>query len=155
MSSRDFALLVVAALALSASGCRGEGPPEGLPTAVVVIESEGKELLEMDVVVADTAADRQRGLMGVTNLRGSGMAFLFSEPTVTPFFMRDTLIALQIASWDVDGRIVSIMDMQPCKKEPCPLYESGEEIVGALEVPLGLLDQKGVKLGDRVTISRR
>ena len=52
------------------------------------------------------------------------MAFVWDEPTQGAFWMKDTLIPLSVAFWDEDGRIVGIVDMEPCATEPCPTYAS-------------------------------
>ncbi|MBI4260287.1 MAG: DUF192 domain-containing protein [Actinobacteria bacterium] len=93
--------------------------------------------------------------MGRTDLaRDRGMVFLFEGPTTGSFWMKDTLIPLQIAFWDEDGRIVSILSMEPCEEDPCPLYSPGASYVGALEVNAGALSEAGVEEEDRVALER-
>ena len=106
------------------------------------------------VQVADTPAERQTGLMGRESLSPyDGMAFVWEEPLVTTFWMKDTLIPLSIAFWDADGRIISILDMDPCTEDPCPSYGPGEPFVGAVEVALGTYDRHGVAVGDLVGLT--
>ncbi|MBU1865372.1 MAG: DUF192 domain-containing protein, partial [Actinobacteria bacterium] len=67
------------------------------------------------VAVADTPALRSRGLMGVTDL-GSvrGMLFLWPNDTAGGFWMKDTLIPLDIAFFDAAGVLVDLVSMTPC-----------------------------------------
>ena len=67
--------------------------------------------------------------------------------------MKDTLIPLSIAFWDDDGRIISILDMDPCDADPCPTYGPDEPFVGAVEVDRGGSRTDGVTVGDRVELT--
>ena len=110
--------------------------------------------VSLDVQVADTPTERETGLMGRESLSPyDGMAFLWDEPVVDRFWMKDTLIPLSIAFWDTDGRIVSILDMDPCTQDPCPSYGPDEAFVGAVEVDRGAFARYGVALGDRVELT--
>ena len=111
----------------------------------------------MTVEVADTDAQRQRGLMGRTSLGTSeGMVFLFGDvsdgPVTSEFWMKDTLIPLSVAFWDQQGRIVGIQDMAPCAQDPCPTYGSPKPYIGALEVNAGFFNEHGVTTGDRIEL---
>jgi uncharacterized membrane protein (UPF0127 family) len=110
--------------------------------------------VSLDVQVADTPEERQTGLMGRESLSPyDGMAFVWEEPVVGTFWMKDTVIPLSIAFWDDDGRIVSILDMDPCTEDPCPTYGPDEPFVGAVEVDRGTFERHGVGLGDRVQLT--
>jgi uncharacterized membrane protein (UPF0127 family) len=67
--------------------------------------------------------------------------------------MKDTLIPLSIAFYSVDGRILKILDMEPCKADPCPLYDPGVSYRGALEVNQGAFAGWGISEGDRLRIT--
>jgi len=110
--------------------------------------------VSLDVQVADTPEERQTGLMGRESLSPyDGMAFVWEEPVVGTFWMKDTMIPLSIAFWDEDGRIVSILDMDPCTEDPCPTYGPDEPFVGAVEVDRGTFEWHGVTLGARVQLT--
>ena len=101
--------------------------------------------MSLDVQIADTSDERQTGLMGRESLSPyDGMAFLWEEPVVSSFWMKDTLIPLSIAFWD---------DMDPCTQDPCPSYGPDEPFVGAVEVDRGALEERGVTVGDRVELT--
>ena len=124
------------------------------PEATVVIDS-GSTDVEVAVEVADTNAERARGLMGREELdEDAGMVFLVPEPTPTPFWMKGTLIPLSVAFWDQEGRIFRIHDMEPCREEPCRLYEPGAPWTGALEVNQGFIEEHGVQVGDRIRLEQ-
>jgi uncharacterized protein len=140
---------------LAAAGCSGEPEPgSGLPRGMVVIGT-GRDAVQVDVEIAETYEAKVRGLMGRRSLPpGSGMVFLAAEPTDSGFWMKDTLIPLSIAFWDEDGRILAMLDMDPCPGLPCPSYDPGVEWTHALEVNQGFFVEQGVELGDPVQLER-
>jgi uncharacterized protein len=140
-------LLPLALLVLFAA-CGGAGEPQ------VSIHAAGGEVT-VHVEVADTSAGRQRGLMGRQSLASdAGMVFVFPRDTRDAFWMKDTLIPLSIAFYDDRGRIVSLLDMEPCRAEPCPIYSPGVAYRGALEVNRGAFERWGVRVGDRLRLEQ-
>lgn len=138
-------VLMLVCLASCSGGNDVEGPR-------VVIETRAGEQ-EVAVEVADTNAERQRGLMERTSLAAdAGMVFLFPSETSGGFWMKNTLIPLSIAFYDADGRIVRILDMEPCRGDPCPVYDPGVAYVGALEVNQGAFRRWNVSEGDRLRL---
>lgn len=134
---------------LSAAACGGGGEVEG---ARVVIETQAGEQ-EVAVEVADTDPERQRGLMQRTSLAAdAGMVFVFPSETAGGFWMKNTLIPLSIAFYDAERRIVRILDMEPCRRDPCPVYDPGVAYVGALEVNRGAFRRWNVSEGDRLRL---
>ena len=90
------------------------------------------------VAVADDAAERARGLMGVADLGGlRGMLFVFPEESSTGFWMKDTVLALDVAFFAGDGSLVDLLEMVPCEADPCPVYRPAGPYRYALEVPAG------------------
>jgi uncharacterized protein len=141
--------LLAGMLFLSVAAC---GTEKESTDATVVLH--GDQIVTLAVEVADSPAERERGLMGRTSLApDTGMVFLFERPTTTAFVMRDTRISLSIAFYDQRGRISQILDMEPCRAEPCRLYLPRTAYVGALEVPQGAFRQFGVREGDRIELS--
>lgn len=134
-----------------AASCGGGGGGE-VEGARVVIETRAGEQ-EIAVEVADTEAERQRGLMERASLsRDAGMVFVFPGETAGGFWMKNTLIPLSIAFYDAEGRIVRILDMEPCRRDPCPVYDPGVAYVGALEVNQGAFGRWNVSEGDRLRL---
>ena len=125
--------------------------PEASP-ALSIRTDDG--IVSLDVQVADTPAERRTGLMGRESLSPyDGMVFVWEEPVVITFWMKDTLIPLSIAFWDEGGRIISLLDMDPCAQEPCPTYGPNQPFVGAVEVARGAFERHGVVLGDTVELT--
>ena len=143
------------AVAMTLAGlvaCSGTDHHPDRPPSTVTFDGSNAVLY---VDVAGTAPEQQRGLMGLEVLPADeGMAFVFTEPVNSTFWMKDTLIPLSIAFYDDRGRIVSLLDMEPCRVEPCPLYSPGAAYRGALEVNRGAFDRWGVRVGDRLRLEQ-
>jgi hypothetical protein len=107
--------------------------------ATVEIILNGEALL---VAVADTSERRAQGLMGVTDLGDlDGMVFLHSEPVTSKFWMKDTVIPLDIAFFATDGTLLGVLTMEPCTADPCPTYGVDEPYQWAIEVPSGRFNE--------------
>jgi uncharacterized protein len=153
---RPLALLLLVVL-LTACGGGDEGAATGTTTAgepeATALITTADEEVELSVEVADDEAERARGLMLRTSLPDdAGMVFLYPEPTEGSFWMKNTLIPLSIAFFDAEGTILRILDMEPCREDPCPLYTPGVAFTGALEVNLGAFTRLGVLEGDRIEL---
>lgn len=138
-------------LAVACGQAKETSDPSASPALSIRTDDE---TVSLDVQVADTPAERRTGLMGRESLSPyDGMVFLWEEPVVTTFWMKDTLIPLSIAFWDEGGRIISILDMAPCIEDPCPTFGPDQPFVGAVEVDRGAFERHGVVLGDTVELT--
>jgi uncharacterized protein len=148
-SGAKAALEPTTAAATSTSGARPVGFDQ---TAAEVTLADGT-VCELCLWVADTPAERSRGLMGVTDLGGAdGMVFVYDAPTQGQFWMRNTVMPLSIGFFAADGSFVSSTDMQPCLEGPdsaCARYGATGEYTAAIEMPLGDLAELGIGPGTR------
>jgi uncharacterized protein len=121
------------------------------PEAWVTVTRADGEPIELPVKHADTGARRAHGLMEVPDLpAGTGMLFTFDGERTGGFWMKDTLVPLDIAFVDGDDEIVAILAMEPCETDPCAVYEPGASYRSALEVPQGWFAARGITVGDRL-----
>jgi hypothetical protein len=128
-------VLCLVALAAVVTACASDEPAglEGFETSTITAGNR-----EMVVAVADTPDRRSQGLMGVTDLGGlDGMLFVFQVDSNGRFWMKNTLIPLDIAFFAVDGTFVDSMTMAPCSEDPCPTYRPNGSYRYALEAPAG------------------
>jgi hypothetical protein len=140
--------LVVLTLAACANGAE---PVHGAAAnrILVRVRTAGGTIELEDLQVARTSQARARGLMGRASLpEDGGMVFLFDDETRAAFWMKDTLIPLSILFWQGDGRIIDILDMSPCRADPCPVYRASAPYVGAIEMNRGAFERLGVEVGD-------
>ena len=121
-----------------------------LQTKMIKVSS-GERATKLIVQVADTQGKIEKGLMFVEKLpENEGMLFVFPEKTYGGFWMKNTLIPLSIAFLDLDGRILKILDMVPCKEDTCPIYDPELSYHYAIEVNLGWFEKNQIKEGDFV-----
>jgi uncharacterized protein len=142
--ARRGAASMLAALALfTAPSCAAPGGPRA------VLESSGRTLV-VRVELADTPEKRERGLMFRKELPdGQGMLFLFDEEGEHSFWMKDTLIPLDLVFVDSGGRVTGIVSRaRPLTLEP----RVGGPSRMVLEVPGGWTTANGVRVGDRMRV---
>jgi uncharacterized membrane protein (UPF0127 family) len=122
---------------------------DGFGEVAIAITNPDGSIKGWCVLLAETAEQRQRGLMEVTDLAGyAGMLFVWADDSSSSFYMRNTPTPLSIAWIDAVGRIVSTEDMEPCGDIPtCPLYTPEGSYRFALEVPKGRLGELGLVEG--------
>lgn len=107
----------------------------GFEVRAIAIE-DGELIYLLSVAVADDARKRSQGLMGLVDLGDlDGMLFIYDAPTTSTFWMKDTLIPLDIAFFSSTGGWINNFTMQPCPDEDCSSYSAGGEYVYAVEVP--------------------
>lgn len=101
------------------------------------------QAVSLNVEWATTAAEQEKGLMGRAQV-DHGMLFLFGNAQPLTFWMKNTLVPLDIVFFDANGVYVSSTTMQPCTADPCALYPSGGPAEYALEMPAGFVQQTGI-----------
>ncbi len=82
------------------------------------------------------------------------MIFVFPEAGVHPFWMKNTLVALDMI-WMDDAFTVIHLEIAapPCAADPCPNYGPVRKARYVLEVRGGVAAHEGLKIGDRLQIS--
>lgn len=104
------------------------------------------------VEIAETFRKRELGLMHRHRLgQGMGMLFVFRDSDYRSFWMKNTLIELDIIYIDSGKRIVDIhRKVPPCQADPCPSYPSNSPARYVLELDGGEAERLGMKAGDQV-----
>jgi uncharacterized membrane protein (UPF0127 family) len=83
-----------------------------------------------------------------------GMLFVFQDDQPRTFWMKNTLIPLDMLFFDADRRLVAIQaNAQPCKADPCGLYPSNAPARYVLELNAGAAAKLGARMGDVITFS--
>jgi hypothetical protein len=101
------------------------------------------------VEVAATPEQQERGLMFRKSLAGDrGMIFPYDPPQDVSFWMKNTLIPLDIVFIRADGTIARITHAKALSLEPLP---AGEPVAGVLEIRGGRAAELGIKEGDVAT----
>jgi uncharacterized membrane protein (UPF0127 family) len=102
------------------------------------------------VEVASDDATREQGLMYRDHMaEDRGMIFLFPQSGEYPFWMKNTLIPLDMIWMDADHRIVHIAhDVPPCKADPCTNYPPNAKASSVLELAAGVAAKHHLHDGD-------
>ena len=117
----------------------------------VTIETEHGSF-EVLVDIADTPEERTKGLMFVESLGDdNGMLFVFKEERTVGFWMKNTLIPLDLLFISKELEIADIKsEFEPCEADPCETYVSKEPAMYVLEVNSGYIADKNIKIGDKI-----
>jgi uncharacterized membrane protein (UPF0127 family) len=121
-----------------------------LPSGRVTVAAAGGQKVTFEVEVAATRDSRTRGLMWRYALSESaGMLFIFTREQPLSFWMRNTLIPLDMLFIDAKGRVVSIIE----NAEPRTLQSrpSTGPATYVLEIAGGTSAKKKLKTGALVT----
>lgn len=155
-------LLLGALLLLGVAACR-DTPKSTLQTESVRFTKEGtlslyrgqgdSLLARLDIEIAETEYETQTGLMYRKSMEdGQGMLFIFPDEQRHSFYMKNTLIPLDILFIRSDQTIANIA------RNARPLDESGIPSAGpiryVLEIRAGLSDRWGLMEGDRIEFQR-
>jgi uncharacterized membrane protein (UPF0127 family) len=106
--------------------------------------------------LALTLEEIAQGLMFRPSLPDDrGMLFLFEIERKPSFWMKNTIIPLDLVFLDGSGRIVDIIaDAQPCAAEPCPQYIPDHPARAVLEIAAGNAARHGLAAGDLLVFER-
>jgi uncharacterized protein len=132
------------ALLLAAGACAAADEPQtNLPRVKL---SAGMH--QIDAQVAQSTEQRMTGLMHRKEMpQHEGMLFVFEQPTVQCFWMKNTLLPLSIAFVADDGTIVNIDEMKP---QTLDSHCSARPVRYVLEMNQGWFAKKGLKAGAKL-----
>lgn len=119
-------------------------------TPLCVYSKEGVMRAKYNVELATTSETRAQGLMHRTELaEDRGMLFIFFDDRVRSFWMKNTLIPLDMIFMNARGEIVTIVT----EAKPLDLTPRGGDVPVryVLEVAGGVAEKVGIKLGDRIS----
>jgi hypothetical protein len=104
------------------------------------------------VQVAATPQQQEHGLMFYRSLGADqGMIFPYDPPQDVSFWMRNTLIPLDMIFIRADGTIARIAHAKALDETPVP---AGEPVAAVLEIRAGRAAELGIREGDRVDWNR-
>jgi uncharacterized membrane protein (UPF0127 family) len=151
-------MILSMALVLGAGACRSSrsagdpGPPIATATAtptVVLHSSAGGRTIPVRVELALTESQRERGLMYRNHLDpDKGMLFLFPTPSPLTFWMKNTLIPLDMIFIGQDRRIVGIVQNAAPETETSRHVNGNSQYV--LEIAGGSSETWGIAAGSTV-----
>jgi uncharacterized membrane protein (UPF0127 family) len=112
-------------------------------------DSLGVLKAKIDLEIADTEYDRQLGLMNRKVMKeNEGMLFIFSRPDYQSFWMRNTLISLDMIFVNDRKQIVTIHKNTKILADES--YSSSQPALYVVEVIAGFTDKHNIQIGDRI-----
>ncbi len=104
--------------------------------------------VSFEIEIAKTPAELDKGLMNRKSLRpNAGMLFIFPDQQMRAFWMKDTLIPLDMIFMDAAKKIVGIVHGATPKSLDPRAVDAPAQYV--LEINGGLAKQKGLKIGQQ------
>lgn len=145
MGSRIARKLTAALTAILLAGAAAPVLAETCSPGVVALKGPGGEA-RFRVEVADTDATRARGLMWREHMEpGAGMVFVYDSPGPAHFWMRNTLIPLDLIFADPSGTVQHVhADAKPHDET---LIDGGDNVLVVLEINAGLARRMGIVPG--------
>ncbi len=123
---------------------RAESGLEQVPVTITASSGVHRFIAE----VARSPEEQSRGMMFRESIAPDrAMIFPYDSPQPLAFWMKDTLIPLDIIYIRADRTIAQIATAVPLSEEQVP---SGEPVVAVLEIAGGRAAELGIKSGDRV-----
>jgi uncharacterized membrane protein (UPF0127 family) len=142
-----FLLMTALAAPLVPSGCnsRSAVPQSGLPVVAIQV---GQKTYQCEIAADD--ANREQGLMHRKSMpEDHGMIFVFGYEQVLYFWMKNTLIPLDIVYLNRDGKVVAVRQMKPLDVSSVGSKEPAQY---AIELNAGQAEKSGVKEGDIIRL---
>ena len=117
---------------------------------IKILKSNG-EYIDYKVEIMSTPADQQRGLMFREKLNSNeGMLFLFDESKKASFWMKNTVISLDLIYIKENGLVDSIyQDLTPMSLKK---IQSKSKVRAALEIPAGDVELHGINYNSFINI---
>ncbi len=141
LGSLLFALMSFSAIA--------QGTPQGSPQINLQRANLSAGMHLIQVQLAQNFEQRQIGLMWRKEMpQNEGMLFIFEQPSVQCFWMRNTLLPLTAAFVADDGTIVNLIDMKPMSDDS---HCSTKPVRFVLEMNLAWFAKRNIQAGFKLT----
>jgi uncharacterized membrane protein (UPF0127 family) len=129
--------------------CSAVAPAQDAPQMNLPVVQLNAGMHNIRAQVARTPDQRATGLMHRKDMPPhEGMLFIFEQPSVQCFWMKNTLLPLSIAFLADDGTVVNVRDMQP---QALDSHCSDKPVRYVLEMNQGWFAKRGVKPGFKLT----
>ena len=110
----------------------------------------GIKAKKIDIEIAENEEERNKGLMFRSYLPDTtGMLFIFEKETPQNFWMKNTIIPLDIIYVDAEKKIISITkNTNPYSEEVIPSYGDAQYVI---EVNTGFTEKHNIQIGDEIS----
>lgn len=136
-------LLIACGAAPKSSVTPAATPPPAGPRAVL---PSGRIY---NLEIARTPQEQEQGLMFRESLpEKTGMLFPFTDKGVHHFWMKNTMIPLDMVWMDADRKVIFVSaNTPPCKADPCPSYGPDSPAASVLEIAGGMAAKENITVG--------
>ena len=118
----------------------------------VVLIDNGAGNVIVNVEIADDAKERAQGLMFREFLDDkNGMFLVFDDEDFHSFWMKNTLIPLDIVFISEEFEIIDVIYAEPCKTDECESYKPIKPAKYVLEVNGNFTIKNDIKIGNKIT----
>ena len=149
-----FAAIVFALMLINIRQLAKEASDAPSQNALVTMRGSDGNPLTISAEVATTIEQLTKGLMNRTRLeQNEGMLFVFPYTATENFWMKNTLIPLDMIFINENNTITKIHHAVPCTKDPCPLYNSEKPVKYVLEINGNLASTYNIEEGSKVEIA--
>jgi hypothetical protein len=146
---RVFCVVAALLLAHAAAAARADAPADPAsmsPDRLVIVTEEGA--FHFTVEIADDPVERARGLMFREDMaHDHGMLFDYGAEGERSFWMKNTILALDLIFARSDGTVISVKSGEPFSEERIPSDGPARFV---LEVNAGVAEEVGLEPGDRL-----
>ena len=159
--TKSIILLAISSLLLLISSCKED--KKAITQTEITFKKEGELSLfkaendsliaKYDIEIADNDYETQTGLMNRKSMKdNNAMLFVFPNMQTRSFYMKNTLIPLDIIYLDNNNTIVSIQEnAKPLDETSLP---SGSPAQYVLEINGGLSQQLNIEVGDKMMFTK-
>ncbi|MCF7871955.1 DUF192 domain-containing protein [Candidatus Woesearchaeota archaeon] len=106
-----------------------------------------------EIEISKTQQTREIGLMHKEYMESNkGMLFIFDRPDNYPFWMKNTIIPLDIIWINSNQEIAHIEEAIPCKNDPCQIYNPNKKALYVLEINQGISKNYKFEEGNKVIL---
>ena len=149
-----FAAIIIALMLINIRQLANEASDAPSQNALVTMRSSDGNPLTISAEVASTTEQLTKGLMNRTRLeQNEGMLFVFPYVATEAFWMKNTLIPLDMIFINESSTIIKIHHAVPCAADPCPLYNSEKPVKYVLEINGNLASTYNIEEGSKVEIT--
>jgi uncharacterized membrane protein (UPF0127 family) len=108
--------------------------------------------MKIEVEIADTTLQRERGLSGRERLdENNGMLFLHGDEEIRYYWMKGMKIPIDII-WIRGSEVTGFHERAQVDDPPYELFSSGVPVDKVLEVSEGFVERNNIKRGDLLDI---
>lgn len=153
---RPWKQVVMAALVIAGCSQSAPEPPAAAPVRVEGPRATLPDGFTVRLELALSPEEIANGLMFRPSLAADrGMLFLFDEARLPSFWMKNTLIALDLVFLDPVGTVVDVIpEVPPCAADPCPTYSPEAPALAVLELGAGSAKAHGIEPGATLLFER-